>query len=284
MDQVAGPALTTREIARGGGGGAWRLRRDPRRRPLGSHDRCRASARLGALACARRPARSPHGLAYRIVEPDGERRHHLLEETGHGYLNLELAGSLLAALVVVGFTGCVLAGTRVATLLRSGSSRSHHRSFALQEHAELSSTTTPSSGARSSRLSSWLASASRFRSPWRSSLRGLFAERGAGDDSACRRLQARARCKPRACRFRLATRGADSARCARPARACGPRAEGGAATDPRPRATGKERDHPSPQTRSAQSLHRDADRSVCGRGGAFAERVRALGAHRHGTG
>ena len=28
-----------------------------------------------------------HGLAYRIAEPDPERRHHLLESTGHSYLD-----------------------------------------------------------------------------------------------------------------------------------------------------------------------------------------------------
>jgi len=93
---------------------------------------------LLSLALAAAGALAAHGLAYRIVEPDGERRRHLLDETGHGYLNPELAGSLLAALVIVGFAGCVLVGTRrrdapplwIFTLAPPVG-------FALQEHAEL---------------------------------------------------------------------------------------------------------------------------------------------------
>lgn len=93
---------------------------------------------LLSLALAAAGTLSAHGLAYRIVEPSQERRRHLLEETGHGYLNLELAGSLLAALVIVGFAGCVLVGARrrcapplwlFAFAPPLG--------FALQEHAEL---------------------------------------------------------------------------------------------------------------------------------------------------
>jgi hypothetical protein len=91
-----------------------------------------------SLALAAAGALASHGLAYWIVEPDSERRHHLLEETGHSYLNLELAGSLLAALVVVGFAGCVLAGARrrdAAPLWIFA--LAPPLGFALQEHAEL---------------------------------------------------------------------------------------------------------------------------------------------------
>ena len=65
---------------------------------------------LLSLALAAAGALASHGLAYRIAQPDPELRRHLLEETGHGYLSLDLIGSLLAALVIVGFAGCVLAG------------------------------------------------------------------------------------------------------------------------------------------------------------------------------
>jgi hypothetical protein len=65
---------------------------------------------LLSLALAAAGGLAAHGLTYRIAEPDAALRRHLLEETGHGYLNLDLAGSLLAALVVVAFAGCVLAG------------------------------------------------------------------------------------------------------------------------------------------------------------------------------
>jgi hypothetical protein len=59
-------------------------------------------AALGALAA--------HLLAYRVAEPHAERREHLLEETGHGYFDPALVGSLCAALVAVGLAGRVLAG------------------------------------------------------------------------------------------------------------------------------------------------------------------------------
>jgi hypothetical protein len=65
---------------------------------------------LLSLALAAAGALASHGVAYRIAEPDPELRRHLLEETGHGYLNLDLIGSLLAALVIVGFAGSVLTG------------------------------------------------------------------------------------------------------------------------------------------------------------------------------
>lgn len=92
---------------------------------------------LLSLALAAAGMLASHGLAYRIVEPDAELRSHLLEETGHGYLNLELAGSLVAALVVVGFAGCALAGAQ-----RRQSpplwlfALAPPVGFALQEHAE----------------------------------------------------------------------------------------------------------------------------------------------------
>lgn len=78
-----------------------------------------------------------HGLAYRIAEPDPERRHRLLESTGHGYFDPTLIGSLCVALTVLGFAGCVHAGIRRGTrpplwlfalVPPIG--------FALQEHAE----------------------------------------------------------------------------------------------------------------------------------------------------
>jgi hypothetical protein len=93
---------------------------------------------LLSLALAAAGALASHGVAYRIVEPNGERRRHLLEETGHGYLSFELAGSLLAALIVVGFAGCVLAGARrrdAPPLWIFG--LAPPVGFALQEHAEL---------------------------------------------------------------------------------------------------------------------------------------------------
>ena len=92
---------------------------------------------LLSLALAAAGALASHGLAYRIAEPDAERRRHLLEETGHGYLNLELVGSLLAALVVVGFAGCVLAGAqRRPTPPLWLFAFAPPVGFALQEHAE----------------------------------------------------------------------------------------------------------------------------------------------------
>lgn len=51
-----------------------------------------------------------HTLAYRIVVPDPERRHHLLEESGHAYLDPAPLSSLCATLVVVGFLARALGG------------------------------------------------------------------------------------------------------------------------------------------------------------------------------
>ncbi len=67
---------------------------------------------LLSLALVAAGVLAAHGLAYRLVEPDAEERRHLLEETGHGYLDPALFGSLFAALILIGFTGRVLAGTR----------------------------------------------------------------------------------------------------------------------------------------------------------------------------
>lgn len=100
----------------------------------------RAGHRLAwllSLGLAATGGLAAHGLAYRIAEPEAARRHRLLESTGHGYLDPTLIGSLCLALVVVGFAGCVLAGTRrgprpplwlFALAPPVG--------FALQEHAE----------------------------------------------------------------------------------------------------------------------------------------------------
>ena len=74
----------------------------------------RAGDRLAwllSLGLAAAGGLAAHGLAYRVAEPHDERREHLLEATGHGYLDPALVGSLCAALVVVGFAGRVLAGT-----------------------------------------------------------------------------------------------------------------------------------------------------------------------------
>ncbi|HXV57278.1 MAG TPA: hypothetical protein VD704_05360 [Gaiellaceae bacterium] len=78
-----------------------------------------------------------HGIAYRIAEPHHHEREALLEETGHGYLDPALFGSLIVALVVVGFAGRVLAGAR----RRAGPplwlfALAPPLGFAVQEHAE----------------------------------------------------------------------------------------------------------------------------------------------------
>jgi hypothetical protein len=53
-----------------------------------------------------------HAFAYRLAVPDAERRHHVLESTGHGYLDGAPLVSLCITLVVVGFASRVLAGAR----------------------------------------------------------------------------------------------------------------------------------------------------------------------------
>lgn len=67
---------------------------------------------LLSLALAAAGGLAAHGLAYRIAEPDAERRHRLLESTGHGYFDVTLLGSLCVALTILAFAGCVLAGVR----------------------------------------------------------------------------------------------------------------------------------------------------------------------------
>jgi hypothetical protein len=97
----------------------------------------RRLAWLLSLALAAGGGLAAHVLAYRIAEPDPERRHHLLEETGHGYLDLRLVGSLLVAIALLGFAGRVLAGEH-----RAGAPPAWFFAlapllgFACQEHAE----------------------------------------------------------------------------------------------------------------------------------------------------
>jgi hypothetical protein len=78
-----------------------------------------------------------HAFAYRLAVPETDRRHHVLEATGHGYLDEAPLASLCVTLVVVGFVGRMLAGAR---------SSAHPPAwlfalappfgFALQEHLE----------------------------------------------------------------------------------------------------------------------------------------------------
>jgi len=100
----------------------------------------RAGNRLAwllSLGLAASGALAAHALAYRVAEPHDERREHLLEETGHGYFDPALVGSLCAALVVVGFAGRVLASAgradRPPLWLFA---LAPPLGFALQEHAE----------------------------------------------------------------------------------------------------------------------------------------------------
>jgi hypothetical protein len=95
------------------------------------------SAWLLSLALAATGALAAHGLAYRLVEPDAERRRHLLQETGHGYFDPTQFGSLLAALILVGFAGHALAGgRRIAPPPLSLFALAPPVGFALQEQAE----------------------------------------------------------------------------------------------------------------------------------------------------
>jgi hypothetical protein len=92
---------------------------------------------LLSLGLAAAGGLAAHGLAYRIAEPDAERRHHLLESTGHGYLDPTLIGSLCVALTVLAFAGCVLAGIRrTAKPPLWLFALAPPVGFALQEHAE----------------------------------------------------------------------------------------------------------------------------------------------------
>ena len=51
-----------------------------------------------------------HGLAYRIVVPEAAERRHLLEETGHAYLDPAPLLALILSLLAVGFGCCLLSG------------------------------------------------------------------------------------------------------------------------------------------------------------------------------
>jgi hypothetical protein len=76
-----------------------------------------------------------HGLAYRVVVPDSTERSHLLEETGHGYLDAAPLLSLVLTLIALGFVGSLVRGrARFCTpwpfaLLPPGA-------FIVQEHVE----------------------------------------------------------------------------------------------------------------------------------------------------
>ncbi|HEX2046060.1 MAG TPA: hypothetical protein VHF23_10570 [Gaiellaceae bacterium] len=92
------------------------------------------SLSLGLIAAGSLAA---HLLAYRIVVPDATVRKHLLEESGHGYLDPAPLGSLCVTLVVVGFLARALGG-------RAAAPRASARLFAVlplvtfgfQEHLE----------------------------------------------------------------------------------------------------------------------------------------------------
>jgi hypothetical protein len=80
-----------------------------------------------------------HGLAYRIAVPDGAERRHLLEATGHSYLDPAPLLSLCMTLVALGLIGSLLSG-------RASALRRHPPAwlvaalpvigFGLQEHLE----------------------------------------------------------------------------------------------------------------------------------------------------
>jgi hypothetical protein len=76
-----------------------------------------------------------HGLAYRIAVPDAAERRHVLEETGHAYLDPAPLLALILSLLTVGFGCCLLRGSaRFRTqwafaLLPPGA-------FIIQEHLE----------------------------------------------------------------------------------------------------------------------------------------------------
>jgi len=100
----------------------------------------RAGNRLAwllSLGLAAAGGLAAHSVAYRVAEPHDERRAHMLEETGHGYLDPALLGTLCVALIVVGFTGRVLADAgradRPPLWLFA---LAPPLGFALQEHAE----------------------------------------------------------------------------------------------------------------------------------------------------
>jgi hypothetical protein len=76
-----------------------------------------------------------HGLAYRIAVPDAAERRHLLEETGHAYLDPAPLLALIVSLLAVGFGCCLLRGRTgfrtpwAFALLPPGA-------FVVQEHLE----------------------------------------------------------------------------------------------------------------------------------------------------
>lgn len=92
---------------------------------------------LLSLGLAAAGALAAHAVAYRVAEPHDERREHLLEETGHAYLDPALVGSLCAALVAVGFAGRVLASADPARRPPLWLfALAPPLGFAIQEHAE----------------------------------------------------------------------------------------------------------------------------------------------------
>lgn len=76
-----------------------------------------------------------HGLAYRIGVPESDERRHLLEATGHEYLDPALLVSVSVTLVVLGLGGCVLRG-RVAAPAPSLFALLPPFAFVVQEHLE----------------------------------------------------------------------------------------------------------------------------------------------------
>jgi hypothetical protein len=78
---------------------------------------------------------SAHGLAYRIGVPEWDERRHLLEATGHGYLDPAVLVSVSVTLVVLGLGGCVLHG-RVAAPAPSLFAFLPPFAFVVQEHLE----------------------------------------------------------------------------------------------------------------------------------------------------
>jgi hypothetical protein len=105
------------------------------------------TAWLPSLGLTAAGSLAAHEFAYRLAEPDPERRHHLLEETGHGYFDPKLFGSLLVALVLVGFAGRVLAGGHRAVAPPLWFfALAPALGFACQEHAEHALTHSLSAG------------------------------------------------------------------------------------------------------------------------------------------
>jgi len=91
---------------------------------------------LLSLGLAAAGVLAAHGLAYRVAEPHAGRREHLLEQTGHGYLDAGLLVSLVVSLVLVGFAGRMLAGGRAERPPLWLFALAPPVGFAVQEHAE----------------------------------------------------------------------------------------------------------------------------------------------------